>query len=221
MARYSLASFVFVIPQITQIFEDSGQDLPPLTTLLIAASHFLRNYYWLMLLLFIAFFWAFRKWKHTPKGSYSWDKIKLRIPVVGKLILMIGVARLHGTLATLLRSGVPLLKALDITKNVLGNQLLVEVVEKARLSVKEGSSLADPLKASGKFPPIVVHMIAIGEQSGALEDMLAVVSDTYESQVDSRIAGLTSLLEPLYDSWHGHYHRRYRLRGLAAHYANE
>ena len=77
---------------------------------------------------------------------------------------------------------------------MLGNQLLVEVVEKARLSVKEGSSLADPLKASGKFPPIVVHMIAIGEQSGALEDMLAVVSDTYESQVDSRIAGLTSLL---------------------------
>ena len=189
--------FVFVIPQITQIFEDSGQDLPPLTTLLIAASHFLRNYYWLMLLLFIAFFWAFRKWKHTPKGSYSWDKIKLRIPVVGKLILMIGVARFTRTLATLLRSGVPLLKALDITKNVLGNQLLVEVVEKARLSVKEGSSLADPLKASGKFPPIVVHMIAIGEQSGALEDMLAVVSDTYESQVDSRIAGLTSLLEPL------------------------
>ena len=189
--------FVFVIPQITQIFEDSGQDLPPLTTLLIAASHFLRNYYWLMLLLVIAFFWGFRKWKLTPKGSYSWDKIKLRIPVVGKLILMIGVARFTRTLATLLRSGVPLLKALDITKNVLGNQLLVEVVEKARLSVKEGSSLADPLKTSGKFPPIVVHMIAIGEQSGALEDMLAVVSDTYESQVDSKIAGLTSLLEPL------------------------
>ena len=188
--------FVFVIPQITQIFEDSGQDLP-LTTLLIAASHFLRNYYWLMLLLVIAFFWGFRKWKRTPKGSYSWDKIKLRIPVVGKLILMIGVARFTRTLATLLRSGVPLLKALDITKNVLGNQLLVEVVEKARLSVKEGSSLADPLKTSGKFPPIVVHMIAIGEQSGALEDMLAVVSDTYESQVDSKIAGLTSLLEPL------------------------
>ncbi|MGC6417253.1 MAG: type II secretion system inner membrane protein GspF [Bradymonadia bacterium] len=189
--------FVFVIPQITQIFEDSGQDLPPLTTLLIAASHFLRNYYWLMLMLVIAFFWGFRKWKQTPKGSYSWDKIKLRIPVVGKLILMIGVARFTRTLATLLRSGVPLLKALDITKNVLGNQLLVEVVEKARLSVKEGSSLADPLKTSGKFPPIVVHMIAIGEQSGALEDMLAVVSDTYESQVDSKIAGLTSLLEPL------------------------
>ena len=97
--------FVFVIPQITQIFEDSGQDLPPLTTLLIAASHFLRNYYWLMLLLFIAFFWGFRKWKQTPKGSYSWDKIKLRIPVVGKLILMIGVARFTRTLATLLRSG--------------------------------------------------------------------------------------------------------------------
>ena len=191
------ALFVYVIPQITQIFEDSGQELPWITNLLIGFSSVLRQYYWLMFLLAGLIFWLFRKWKRTETGSYNWDKSKLRIPVFGHLIMMIGISRFTRTLATLLRSGVPLLKAMEITKNVLGNQILMEIVDQARLAVKEGSNLADPLKASGRFPPIVTHMIAIGERSGALEEMLSVVSDTYESQVDSKISGLTSLLEPV------------------------
>jgi general secretion pathway protein F len=110
---------------------------------------------------------------------------------------MIAISRFTKTLSTLLRSGVPLLTALDITKNVLENRVLTDIVEDARVAVKEGANLAEPLKRSGRFPPIVTHMIAIGERSGALEEMLNVVSDAYESQVDNRISMLTSLLEPL------------------------
>ncbi len=188
--------FVFVIPQITQIFADSGQELPVLTQLLIGFSHLLRDWWWGMILLFISVIYGFKRWQNTEAGSYSWDKTKLNIPVFGKLVLMIGVSRFTRTLSTLLSSGVPLLTALDITKNVLANEVLMEVIDEARIAVKEGASLADPLKRSGRFPPIVTHMVAIGERSGALEEMLTVVSDAYESQVENRIAGLTSLLEP-------------------------
>jgi general secretion pathway protein F len=189
--------FVYVIPQITQIFEDTGQQLPFLTRALIAFSQILRNYWWAFFILAFLSVWGFKNWKNSEKGSYSWDQKKLKIPVFGSLILMIGISRFTRTLSTLLRSGVPLLTALDITKNVLGNQVLVDIIEEARLAVKEGSSLADPLKASGRFPPIVTHMVAIGERSGALEEMLTVVSDAYESQVENKISGLTSLLEPV------------------------
>ncbi|MCA9558710.1 MAG: type II secretion system inner membrane protein GspF [Myxococcales bacterium] len=189
--------FVYVIPQITQIFEDSGQELPFITRLLIGFSHILRDYWWLAILLTIGGVYGFRKWKKTDKGRYSWDRRRLSFPVFGKLGLMIGVSRFTKTLSTLLRSGVPLLTALDITKNVLENEVLMEVVDAARGAVKEGASLADPLKQSGRFPPIVTHMIAIGERSGALEDMLNVVAEAYETEVENRVASLTSLLEPL------------------------
>ena len=189
--------FVYVIPQITQIFEDTGQQLPFLTRALIAFSRILRDYWWAFILSAIIGVWSFRHWKNTEKGSYSWDRKKLKFPIFGPLILMIGISRFTRTLSTLLRSGVPLLTALDITKNVLGNKVLIDIIEEARLAVKEGSSLADPLKSSGHFPPIVTHMVAIGERSGALEEMLTVVSEAYESQVENKISGLTSLLEPV------------------------
>ncbi|MBU1429457.1 type II secretion system inner membrane protein GspF [Myxococcota bacterium] len=189
--------FIFVIPQITQIFEDTGQELPIITRLLIGSSHMLRDYWWLAISLFAVSVWGFRRWKNSPKGSLSWDRYRLRFPVFGDLSLMVGVSRFTKTLATLLGSGVPLLTALEITKNVLGNQILMNIIEEARIAVKEGAPLASPLKQSGRFPPMVVHMVAIGERSGALEEMLSVVAEAYESQVESRVAGLTSLLEPL------------------------
>ena len=189
--------FAYVIPQITQIFQDTGQELPMLTQVLIGMSHALRSWWWLVMLLSAFGIWGFRRWKSTDKGRYSWDSKKLGFPIFGPLVLMIGVSRFTRTLSTLLGSGVPLLTALDITKNVLGNEVLIEIIEEARIAVKEGSSLADPLKRSGRFPPIVTQMVAIGERSGALEEMLTVVSDAYESQVENRIAGLTSLLEPV------------------------
>ena len=188
--------FAYVIPQIIQIFQDTGQELPFLTQILIGMSHALRTWWWLAMFLAIAGIWGFRRWKTTPKGRYQWDKRMLAFPIFGPLVLMIGVSRFTRTLSTLLGSGVPLLTALDITKNVLGNEVLIEIIEEARIAVKEGSSLADPLKRSGRFP-IVTQMVAIGERSGALEEMLTVVSDAYESQVENRIAALTSLLEPV------------------------
>lgn len=189
--------FVYVIPQITQIFQDTGQELPFITRALIGFSDTLRAWWWIVLLLGIVGSVLFRRWRKTPKGLAKWDRAKLRFPVFGNLFMMIGVARFTKTLATLLKSGVPLLTALDITKNVLENQVLIKIVEESRIAVKEGANLADPLKKSGRFPPIVTHMIAIGERSGALEEMLDVVADAYETQVDSKISGLTTLLEPV------------------------
>ena len=188
--------FVYVIPQITQIFTDTGQELPILTRLLIGFSHLLREWWWALFILSGVSTWGFLKWKATETGRYKWDSYKLKFPIFGPLILMVGVSRFTRTLSTLLKSGVPLLTALDITKNVLGNEILIEAINEARIAVKEGASLADPLKSSGHFPPIVTHMVAIGEKSGALEEMLTVVSEAYESQVENKVAGLTSLLEP-------------------------
>lgn len=189
--------FIYVIPQITQIFADTGQELPWVTRLVIATSDFLRDWAVLVFGLLIAGIWGFRRWKKTEKGRNKWDRLKLKFPVFGPLFLMVGVARFTKTLATLLRSGVPLLTALDICKAVLENALLVQTVEDTRIAVKEGANLADPLKRSGQFPPMVTHMIAIGERSGALDEMLEVVSEAYESQVEARISGLTTLLEPI------------------------
>jgi general secretion pathway protein F len=189
--------FAYVIPQITQIFQDTGQDLPTVTKIIIAISDALRDWWWLFILSIVVPVVTFRKWKKTPKGKMTWDRISLKIPIFGPLALMIDVSRFTKTLATLLSSGVPLLVALDITKNVLGNAELMQAVENTKIAVKEGASLAVPLKQSGKFPLMVVHMIAVGERSGALEEMLKVVAESYESQVENRISRLTTLLEPL------------------------
>ncbi len=196
-ALIMVAMFVFVIPQITQIFEDTGQELPLPTRILIGATHAFNNYWWLVLLTVIVGVWLFRKWKKSPKGHLQWDTLILKVPIFGNLILMTGVSRFTKTLATLLQAGVPLLNALEITKEILGNMVLVQIIDEARVLVKEGGNLADHLKRSGKFPPMVTHMIAVGEKSGALEEMLGVVSDAFEEQLNNKIAGLSSLLEPL------------------------
>jgi general secretion pathway protein F len=141
--------------------------------------------------------YGIRRWRDTPEGRATWDRKLLKAPMLGSLVLMIAIARFPRTLGTLLSSGVPVLTALDITRNVLGNVELMRVVEDARGSIREGESIAAPLKRSGAFPPIVTHMIAIGERSGQLEQMLEHVASAYESQVDARLATLTSLLEPI------------------------
>jgi general secretion pathway protein F len=136
-------------------------------------------------------------WLATPEGKVARDGFVLKMPVFGKLVQMLAVSRFSRTLATLLRSGVPLLKAMDIVKNVLDNAQLEKVIETAAGSIREGESIAGPLKRSGNFPPIVTHMIAVGERSGQLEQMLENVARAYDSQVETRVQALTSLLEPL------------------------
>ncbi len=136
-------------------------------------------------------------WVATPEGRVAKDGFLLRLPIVGTLVRMLAVSRFARTLATLLRSGVPLLKAMEIVKNVLDNAKLEKVIETAAGSIREGESIAGPLKRSGDFPPIVTHMIAVGERSGQLEQMLENVARAYDAQVETRVQALTSLLEPL------------------------
>jgi general secretion pathway protein F len=188
---------IVVVPKVTAIFADFDQALPWYTRMLIWVSESFSSYWWLLLGLTIAGIVTFRRWKSTEEGRAKWDLFVLRIPLFGKLVTMIAMTRFARTLATLLSSGVPVLRAMEITRNVLGNTELMRVVEEARTSVREGESIAQPLKRSGRFPPIVTHMIAIGERSGQLEEMLEHVASAYDQQVESRIAMMTSLLEPL------------------------
>ncbi|MGI5863426.1 MAG: type II secretion system inner membrane protein GspF [Myxococcales bacterium] len=189
--------FTVVVPNVTKIFENNKMTLPVMTRMLIAISSFASQYWWLVLLLLVAAVWGFFAWKKTPKGRAKWDRLLLKAPVFGKLVRMIAVARFSRTLATLLKSGVPLLGALDIVKNIVNNTVLAEVIDNSRDSIREGESIAAPLKRSGEFPPLVYHMIAIGERSGQLEDMLVSVADAYDDQVEVSVTALTALLEPV------------------------
>ncbi len=186
-----------VMPKILTIFESQGQSLPLPTRVLQAISNGMMHWWWLVLILGGAGFYSFRKWKETPRGHEAFDTFMLKVPVFGLLIRKVAIARFTRTLSTLLTSGITILQALDITKNVLNNVVLENAIAKARESISEGSSIAGPLKASGVFPPIVTHMVLVGEQSGELEQMLLKVADTYDDEVSQTISTLTTLLEPV------------------------
>lgn len=189
--------FIFVIPQMTEVFTGSGMELPWYTQAVIGFSGILVNY-WLLIILGIAGSIAlFRNWKNSPTGSATWDQLLLKIPVVGKLARMIAVSRFTRTLATLLQGGVPMLQAMDIVRNVVGNAVLARAIEQARDNISEGESIAGPLKRSEQFPPIVIHMINIGEKTGDLENMLTQVAESYDFQVKNSVEGLTSIMEPV------------------------
>jgi general secretion pathway protein F len=189
--------FIVVIPKVTTIFEDMNVTLPWTTRILIVLSSFARDYWYLVLFGVPALAWGVRLWVRTPGGRAWWDRFQLKAPVFGKLIRMLAISRFAKTLATLLASGVQLLTAMDIVRNIVSNTLLADVIDKAREAIREGESIAAPLKRSGQFPPLVFHMIAIGEKSGQLEEMLQNIAKSYESQVETRVNALTSLLEPV------------------------
>ena len=189
--------FVVVVPKIMKIFDRLQATLPLPTQILIGVSNFVKNYWWLMFIVtFLTIFLSVR-YVRTEGGRLKWDRFMLKVPIFGSLSRMIAIARFTKTLSTLLASGVPILTALNIVKNVLGNKVLENVIDEARVSIQEGESIAAPLKRSKQFPPIVTHMIAIGEKSGELEGMLGNVADAYDSQVETKINTLTSLLEPI------------------------
>jgi len=189
--------FTVVIPKITKVFEDTKVALPWTTRFLIGFANFVHDWWWALGFVAAVGVWLFLRWRRTPAGRARWDVWILDAPVFGALIRQVAVARFSRTLATLLKSGVPLLTSLDIVRNIVGNTRLASVIEEARESIKEGESIAAPLKRSGEFPPLVYHMIAIGEKSGELEEMLGNVATAYDNQVETKIAALTSLLEPL------------------------
>lgn len=189
--------FIFVIPQIAKIFTSMKRELPFITRVCIWISQFLQSYWWLVIACMVGGFFAVRKYVTTKKGEAQWHSLQLRLPILGVLVKMINVSRFCSTLGTLLNSGVPILTAMTIVKNLIPNVHMKDAVEKARISVSEGASLVGPLVSSGYFPPMVTHMIRLGERSGELEPMLKIISENYEDQVQSRISGLTSVLEPI------------------------
>ena len=187
----------FVIPKISKIFEGMNKALPAVTLGLLATARFMQSYWWLVVLMLIGLGYGFRRWKNSEKGRPRWDALMLRLPIVGRLIRKIAISRFARTLATLLKSGVPIISALDIVKNVVNNKVLEKAIETARENVKEGEAIAKPLERSGVFPPIVLHMIHVGEQTGELENMLFRVADAFENEVTATINGLTAVFEPL------------------------
>ena len=186
-----------VVPQVTAIFDDFGQVLPWYTRLMIFISTAFTDYWYLLFAGIAGAIYGFRRWRTSPEGRKVWDKLMLTAPLIGQLQTKVACARFSRTLATLLSSGVPVLTALDITRNVLVNTELMRVVGDAREAIREGESIAKPLANSKRFPPIVTHMIAIGERSGELEAMLYNVADAYDDQVDAQVQTMASLLEPL------------------------
>ncbi len=188
---------VGIVPKITSMFTDMNAQLPWNTRLLIWLSETITSYWWLIILAGFGVVWLFRKWVATPSGRWAWDRFLLNLPVFGELIRKVSIARFARTLSTLLQSGVQLLQALEIVKSLLGNVVLEKVVGQARDNIREGQGIAPALKQSGEFPPLVTHMIAVGERSGQLESMLSDVADAYDRETNTTIQRSTALLEPL------------------------
>ncbi len=188
---------IFVIPRMTDMFAELGGELPFLTRALIAVS-WMFSHTWFIVAP-IAFFVVRRvqKYVDTVNGRIWWDRLKLRAPIFGPLVRLIAVARFSRTLATLLTSGVPVLASLEIVRTIVNNVILGKAIEDAKVAVREGESLAGPLEKSGEFPPMMTHMIAIGEKTGQLEPMLTNVADAYDAEVDTKVTTLTAILEPV------------------------
>lgn len=190
--------FTFVIPQIVNIFASFPElTLPWYTQVVIYVSDIFVNYWILILGLIGGSYLLFTMWKKTPAGSAQWDAISLKLPLFGPIVRMIAVARFTRTLATLLVGGVPMLQALEIVRNVVDNAVIAKAIEEARLNISEGESIAGPLKKSEQFPPLVIHMVSIGEKTGDLENMLTQVSDAYDFQVRTKVEAMTSLINPV------------------------
>jgi general secretion pathway protein F len=186
-----------VVPKVTKLFEDIKATLPWNTRLLISISRFIGDWWFILFPLIGLGVYFLKRYIDTEAGREKYDTLVLKIPIFGKMARMVATTRFAGTMATLLASGVQMLAALDIVKSVVGNAVLSKVIEEARDNVREGESLAVPIRRSGEFEPLVGHMITIGEQSGQLEEMLEHVARSYESQTEARITQMTALLEPL------------------------
>ncbi len=187
--------FTYVIPKVTELF-DEGNLMPWHTALVIAVSQNIISF-WLQILVGLALllFFVYR-WSNTQKGRQKLDAFYLKLPFIGKIIRSSAISRFSRTLATLLKGGVPMLRAMDIVQNVAKNTVLKKAINNAQTNIREGESIARPLQESGQFPPMAIQMIKVGEQTGELEDMLFKISDTYDFQVNTDINSLTSLLAP-------------------------
>ncbi len=190
------ALLLFVVPKFTRIFSDMGQALPLPTAVLLSLSAGLREYWWLALLLLVAGALSLRLYLRSASGRRYWDGLRFRLPLLGKLFHEATVSRFVRTLGALLQSGVPILHALEAVKGTLGSDRMAEVVSSVREAVRKGRDVSGPLRDSGMFPAIVVHMIAVGEQTGKLDEMLLKIADRSDEELRMTIKRLLSLLEP-------------------------
>ncbi len=188
---------IWVIPVFSKLFTDAGVKLPAMTLFVMNLSDFMKRYFHWMILGLIAFFFALRWFRSTPRGRDIFDRLLLRTPVFGVLIRKIAVARFTRTLGTMLSSGVPILDGLDVVAATAGNSIVEKAIREARLSISEGRPVAEPLAETGVFPSMVTQMISVGEATGALDAMLGKIADFYDEEVDTAVGSLTSMLEPL------------------------
>ncbi len=186
-----------VIPVFASLFEGLGAQLPFLTRVVVAASNFIGRFWWLIFLMLFAGIFALRQYYATEQGRYQIDRLMLKLPALGLLLRKIAVARFCRTLGTLLSSGVPILDSLHITARTAGNAVIEEAIFTVRKEVEQGKTLADPLGKTQQFPPMVCQMIAVGEQTGAMDTMLSKIADFYEDEVDAAVEGMMALIEPI------------------------
>jgi general secretion pathway protein F len=198
-ASLSIIAFllVVIVPKLKKVFDSLRVTVPWYTEAMISFSNFAQNYWYVFIVGFALSYFIFKAWISSAKGRRSWDSFMLRAPLFGPVMLMVSVSRFTKTLSTLLSSGVNLIPALEITKNVVNNVILSEVIEQAKIEVQEGNSLASCISRSGVFPGLVTHMIATGERTGELEQMLAHVARAYDIEVEQKIAKMISLIEPI------------------------
>jgi type IV pilus assembly protein PilC len=188
---------VFIVPIFVNMFNTMGGELPLPTKVLLMASNFLNSYWFIIIPALIGAFYAFNVYKKTKNGRHQVDAIKLKIPILGIMTKKMSVSRFTRTLGTLMASGVPILQALDIVADSSGNAIVSDAVKAARASIKEGETISKPLVGSKVFPPMVVQMIAVGEETGSLDAMLSKIADFYDIEVESMVEALTSIIEPL------------------------
>jgi type IV pilus assembly protein PilC len=191
-----IAMFLFVLPTFKEIFADFDSELPKITSMMFAISTFMRNCWYVLLAMPFGTFFAFKTYYGTDKGRWNLDKLKLKIPVIGELVQKMAISRFSRTLGTLVNSGVPVLRALEIVSETAGNVVIAKAVTDARACVREGQKISAPLEASGMFPPMVTQMIDVGEETGRMSDMLIKVATFYDNEVDVAVKALTSLIEP-------------------------
>jgi general secretion pathway protein F len=187
----------FVVPTITKVFVDTKQKLPGPTLLLLNISSFMKSFWWLIPIAIVGGVILFKRLRKAKGSRLFMDKFKLRMPIFGQLVRKMAVSRFSRTLSILTASGVPILKALNITRNIIANEVLSQAIDEAIEAVGAGKSIAEPLRKSGAFPPIVSHMITVGETSGKLEEMLQNIAEAYDNEVENSVNALVSLLEPV------------------------
>lgn len=192
------AMLIFIVPMFVDLYADLEGELPVMTKLLIGMSGILTSYWYAVLIVLGGGWFGFRAWKKTDKGRLRWDAIKLRMPIFGKLVHKSALARFAHTLSGLIRTGVPILQAMEIVGETSGNAVVEAAVHNSKAAVSEGESIAKPMAAAGSiFPPMVVQMVAVGEETGALDTMLERIGTFYDQEVDAMVEGLTSLIEPI------------------------